>query len=305
MNPRGIDDRKEASWDREQRGASDPNQRGQTDTDGRRRAFASGGGEDNGTSTDGSCYDHYWNRSPELGREGGSALRPCGPGGGVEASKAKGDGATSEDLLQDGLSENPVAPIRGRHVAPGRDEGDAASGRNEGLRIIHDAAASGAEASTKHAGTVGLVAAARKGRTGDVRASSSTNSANAYIMEAYLGHHRERVQKRKEAEVMEGRSPAATAAQRLAAIRCRVANRQTGNRQSMDAANSSCLRRGDTADAGAGSTKSTEDSKMHFESAAPAEDIRGGGADQLADTATSAAASGVAWHTVATTPRRD
>ncbi len=151
------------------------------------------------------------------------------------------------------------ASIRGRHDALGRGEGNAASGTIVGVSSVREAAASEAEAGTRHAGIVGMTAATRRGRAGDVRASSSTNSADAYIMEACLGHHRERVQKRKEAEATEGRSPAATAAQRLAAIRQRVANRHNGSRQGTEAANSSCLERREDAGARAGSSKSIED----------------------------------------------
>ncbi len=111
--------------------------------------------------------------------------------------------------------------------------------------------------------------------------SSSAREADEYVMHAYLGHHYERVRKRKQIEMAEGRPPAETASQRLAALRCRVAIRLNASRRS-----------GSDAD-----TRSTGDLEAVDERAS------GGGADMVADAASSAAASCVAWHTAETNTR--
>lgn len=102
------------------------------------------------------------------------------------------------------------------------------------------------------------------------RPSSSSREAEEYVMRAYLGHHAERVRKRKQSELAEGKPPADTASQRLAALRSRVAIRLSASR--------------------------------HSESGLALRDAVGVAAPPAADAA-SAAASHVAWHSAVTNTR--
>ncbi len=142
---------------------------------------------------------------------------------------------------------DPGAAIRGRRQSPGRGSRDAAAGVNSGIMDASDGAAAGQQ------------------RRAAARPASSARDANEYVMHAYLDRHSDRVRKRKQLEAAEGRPPAETASQRLAALRSRVAIRLNASRRS--------------------------ESDMDLRDAPSA------AADLAADAASSASASCVAWHT--------
>jgi hypothetical protein len=114
-------------------------------------------------------------------------------------------------------------------------------------------------------------------------------------MSAYLTRHGERVSKRKAEQIDGGPPHGPTAAQRLAALRRRIAARQhAASGEAPEGVGIRDARLGGTQAAGA--LPSNEDAKMHL---APAAVPHPADVDQRAETAASAAASIVAWHAVA------
>ncbi len=120
-------------------------------------------------------------------------------------------------------------------------------------------------------------------------------------MNSYLARHGERVNKRKEEQRHEGQPPGPTAAQRLAALRRRIAARRDAH--SGEAEVEDAIRDARTGGAqAAGALPSNEDAKMHF---APAALPRPADGAQRVAAAAAAAASDVAWHAVDLPPRAD
>ncbi len=170
------------------------------------------------------------------------------------------------------------APISGQQPMPGRVGGGPAESR--------DAPATGAAA-----------AGARRRDNG--RSGGGASAADAYVLNAYLARHGERVHKRKQEQRRDGPLPGLTAMERMAALRRRVADRQNA---ASGGGNEEILIR-DSRVGGleaAGAASSNEDGKMHY---APAAVPRLATDAQRAGTAAAAAASRVAWHAVDETPR--
>ncbi len=215
-----------------------------------------------------------------LRNSGGDRARTCGEApihthqgiddaisrGGGDPGNTAGDGGRHEDLGQP-----PGAPIRGRRQSPGRGAGAAASEERGGARHAGDAVAAGEAVLGRGSETAGRAINGGQHRRAAARLTSSAREADDYVMSAYLGHHSERVRKRKQFEMAGGAPPAETASQRLAALRSRVAIRLNASRRSES---DHALRESAGVSAGMG-----------------------------ADAASSAAASCVAWHTAETTAR--
>ncbi len=135
------------------------------------------------------------------------------------------------------------AEIRGRPPTPGRGGHEAGAARSAVVDCTRSETNTGGRSKTSAGGSA----------AGDDRASgrggaTEARSADTYIMDAYLEHHRERVKRRQEIDQIEGRHPTASAAERMAALRRRVtargttaASRPTTTADMVRAARSGCV----------------------------------------------------------------
>ncbi len=218
------------------------------------------------------------------------------------------------DALADGCTGAQGVAIRGRLPTPGRG----GQGAETTQGIGDDATRSGANIAEGVEAPAGE-AAADNTRGGGRRGASSTKGADAYIMDAYLERHRDRVKRRLEMDRLDGNQPAATAAERMAALRRRIAERRAAASHSTAADYLDRVTETDRADPVAeaprractkspGAPTSTEDDKIHL---SLGDGIQGdpawrrGSATVTADGggtngAAAAEASRVAWHSLDT-----
>ncbi len=200
--------------------------------------------------------------------DGAAAL--CLTAGATGAGAADLGGAVDDGGGHEHRVEVLDAPIRGRRHPPGWDIRADAIGEHAAMRNADIAGVDGAAVPGFGEGAADQPASGGRHRRAAPRPSSSSREAEEYVMRAYLGHHAERVRKRKQSELAEGKPPADTASQRLAALRSRVAIRLSASR--------------------------------HSESGLALRDAVGVAAPPAADAA-SAAASHVAWHSAVTNTR--
>ncbi len=131
------------------------------------------------------------------------------------------DAAVDDTPWDPGVHE---AAIKGRPPTPGR-EGRVASGDGQDTLGGSCGAPSGGgvgEVRDAHATTCSA-------RGGSRRGDAATRSARTYLMEAYFESHRARVQKRREADSHAGAPSAATASERLAALRRRIQEKRSAS----------------------------------------------------------------------------
>ncbi len=218
------------------------------------------------------------------------------------------------DAVAGGSSGAQGVAIRGRPPTPGRGGQDAEAARGIGDNVTR----SGADAAEGVEAPAGEVAA-DNARGGGRSGAAAAKGANAYIMDAYLERHRERVKRRQEMDRLDGHQSAATAAERMAALRRRIAERRTTASHSTTADYLDRVTKADRADPveeaprractkSPGAPTSTEDAKMHLglgdgiqgdpaehRGSATATDDGGG-----TNGAAAAEASRVAWHSLDT-----
>ncbi len=118
------------------------------------------------------------------------------------------------------------AAIRGRQPTPGCERRHAAGGGRPS-HIGIDGAASGANEDTLPAEN----STTFPSRGGTRRKTAAARDGSSYIMDAYLERHRERVQRRQEEVKRAGQHSTATAAERMAALRRRIGERNSAPSQ--------------------------------------------------------------------------
>ncbi len=239
---------------------------------------------------------------PTIGRMTGQDEGPPRQPGKRSLTAVNGGGDDKTGRACGESARAPDARIRGRAHTPGREEEDAALGTSGGSKSILDEAPGGVEAHTSPGGTEAGASSASAGRNSGTRAKAASSAAEAYVMEAYLGRHMERVRRKRAAEEVGGGPSTPTAAQRMEAIRRRVAERQAGDRRNRDAISTT----GGENAAGActDSQQSSEDYKMHRDRAAPADHGEPGGGPlaHAPPAAAEHAATFAAWHSSAASP---
>ncbi len=196
-----------------------------------------------------------------------------------------GHGARVEERGMDaemrGQLGDAGAPIRGQQPMPGRDVGCPAEAR--------------------HAPAAGDEVKADRRRRDPGRGGAASSAADAYVLNADLARHGERVLKRRQEQRRDEPLPGLTASERMAALRRRVAERHSA----VSGGDNEGLLIRDSRVGGldaAGAVSSNEHGNMHL---APAAVPRRATDTQRAGTAAAAAARRVAWHALDETPRAD